>query len=212
MDTEFLLGSDGNVLELHSGNNYTSLWLYERQFKYTLWKGELYSVWIVSQKLDLVLFDLRMLYLNNNFFKVQKWRCHYSVAMLLVLKKSHCQNAATSMTAPSSLLWASSVFGPDTLITTYHLESLAIQSYYEDQHACISWRLFRYAAFQPPRPATSDSVFQKDCQGIHMHINVWETLLLQASPNLLLLHPLPTPEGSFYLSPPGVHQHLWIQC
>ena len=36
MDTEFLLGSDGNVLELHSGNNYTSLRLYERQFKYTL--------------------------------------------------------------------------------------------------------------------------------------------------------------------------------
>ena len=165
---------------------------------------------IVSQKLDLVLFDLRMLYLNN-FFKVEKWRCHCSVVMFLVLKKSHCQNATSSVTAPSSLLWAPSAFSPDTPLTTYYLESLAIQSAAEDQHACISWRLFTYAAFQAPQ-AHYIRLGLSNCQGIHMHINTWETLLSQASPSLPLLHPLSTPEGSFCLSPPGAHQHLWIQC
>ena len=118
-----------------------------------------------------------MLHLNN-FFKVEKWRCHCSVVMFLVLKKSHCQNAASSMTAPSSLLWVPSAFSPDTPLTTYYLESLAIQSAAEDQHACISRRLFTYAAFQAPQARSIRLCLSKRLPGnSHAHSCLRNTAL-----------------------------------
>ena len=47
-------GGDENVLELDSGNDCTTLWIYQTPLNGTLSKGELHEMWIISQQKERV--------------------------------------------------------------------------------------------------------------------------------------------------------------